>query len=196
MTMNLKELISKNINLKKGSNKRESIPIVNLNDLDILYEKKVSKDLLFERNVFNYLLNNKSRLGINELFKFKNVRIDGALKLRDSSELILLEIKYRLNWFKTCNARIEFQLFKKNFYEKLTEDSNEIRSGLIIFEEFSGDWKRKADCRRLQNGWSYFYEEENFLKSNDFKTHIVQLKNNKLVTVDNYEDIIELSEGR
>ena len=32
-----------------------------------------------------------------------------------------------------------------------------VDGGIVIFEEFSGDWKKKAACRLLENGWSHWY---------------------------------------
>ena len=185
MTMNLEDLISRNITLTRSSNNQERVEIKKLGQIQEL--KKTDQ---FEKDVFTFLFKNKSKLGIDKLFRIYNCRIDGALKLRDRSEFVLLEIKYRLNWFKACNARIEFQLFNNHFVNKLTFiDRNEIHSGLIIFEEFSGDWKKQAKKRKRKNGWYLFYEEENFLKSNDFKIDIGQFKDNKLRTVNNNKNI-------
>ena len=95
------------------------------------------------------------RYGIEKIYIFKNMVVDGALRL-DSGKIILLEIKFRLDWFKVCNARVEFQRFLKEkrvqeyFTKHISKKSPE--GALIIFDSFSGDW--------IGKGWSNFYEEE------------------------------------
>jgi hypothetical protein len=32
-----------------------------------------------------------------------------------------------------------------------------VEGGIVVFEEFSGDWNRQAARRLLENGWSHWY---------------------------------------
>jgi len=32
-----------------------------------------------------------------------------------------------------------------------------VDGGIVVFEEFSGDWNRQAACRLLENVWSHWY---------------------------------------
>jgi hypothetical protein len=32
-----------------------------------------------------------------------------------------------------------------------------VDGGIVVFEEFSGDWNRQAARRLLENGWSHWY---------------------------------------
>lgn len=108
--------------------------------------------------------NNKKSLGISEVCKLDNCRIDGLLQL-DNGKVIALEIKYALNWQTTCNARIEIQRFfqeemiQRYFKEKPspTVPKKQPAQALIVFSRFSGDWQRR-------NGWQLFYWEEKILR--------------------------------
>ena len=124
----------------------------------------------FEKRVFIHLYENRERYGIEKIYIFKNMVVDGALRL-DNGKIILLEAKFKLNWFKVCNARVEFQRFlkeervQKYFTEHISKKSPE--GALIIFDSFSGDW--------IGKGWSNFYEEENILDLPSIPIRIAQL---------------------
>lgn len=142
------------------------------------YDKKPKQ---FEAEVFNFLLRKKSGLGISKIYKLKNLLIDGAIKL-SNGKTVLLEIKYRLGWMKSCNAMIQMQRF---MLEKRYDESEikKVSAGVIIFNQFSADWekhwKKQSNCG--EKGWYLFYEEQEAFK--DFTTHILQLKmeNNELI---------------
>ena len=36
---------------------------------------------------------------------------------------------------------------------------------LVVFDHFSGDWDRTPKWRTFKNGWNFFYEEENLLRT-------------------------------
>src|SRR4051812_32685725 len=57
----------------------------------------------YEAEVFNYLLANREPLGIKKVFQFKNLWVDGAVELSNNRRLAL-EIKFRMNWLKACQA--------------------------------------------------------------------------------------------
>jgi len=136
------------------------------------------EDYKFPQEVLNYFLKNKNTLGVNKIYRLKNSIIDGLLEL-NTGKVILLEIKYVLNWTKCCQARLQFQrFFIEKFYDKLSIKKPE--GALIVFHHFSGDWGRKrAKNRRYLDGWNRFYEEENILRENLIKTDIVQLTDDR-----------------
>ena len=124
-----------------------------------------SKPIKFERKVFNYLFENRDKLGISRIFQLKNSRADGLLEL-NSGEMVLLEIKYALGWAKCCQARIQFQWFLiGKVYERLSIEKP--RNSLIVFHHFGADWAK--------HGWDYFYGEENILSKSLVQTDIAQL---------------------
>jgi hypothetical protein len=96
------------------------------------------KDLCYEKEVFNYMLKHKCGLGISNIYRLKNARADGLLRL-DNGKIVLLEIKYALNCNKGSVARISFQRFMiQRIYEKLSIDRPE--NALIVFHQFSNLW--------------------------------------------------------
>lgn len=110
---------------------------------------------LFDSKVFNYLHRNKKELGVEKLYALKYVPVDGLLIL-DDGRTVVLEIKHALNWFTSCNARVEIARF---LVEKRLPNFTQPERALIIFEHFSAPWKRK------KIGWGYFYEEESVLRN-------------------------------
>ncbi|MCS7114195.1 MAG: hypothetical protein RMJ15_03740 [Nitrososphaerota archaeon] len=82
-------------------------------------------------------------LGIDKIIPLKNARVDAATTLEDG-RLILIEIKYTLDWRNCCNARIEIQRFlTEKLYRDKNFKNNKPEWALIIFEHFSRDWSRK-----------------------------------------------------
>ena len=106
----------------------------------------------YEAAVFNFLLANKEVLGIKRVMRFKALLVDGAIELLDGKRLTL-EIKFRMNWEKACQAECQFRSFLRDTDRRPFP----VDSGIVIFEEFSGDWNGKAGCRFLENGWSFWY---------------------------------------
>jgi hypothetical protein len=106
---------------------------------------------VFECDVFNFLLKNKQKLGITSIFKYQNFLVDGAVELLDG-RMLTLEVKYRMNWLKACQAEWQFRTFLKR--HKATV--GRVDGGLVIFKEFSGDCK-KQPMGRFQNGWNHWY---------------------------------------
>ena len=72
----------------------------------------------FENRVFIHLFKSKIPLGIAEVYRLDNCRVDGLSEL-DGAQVILLEIKYALNWQTACNARlrVDNDLFEKTIEE-------------------------------------------------------------------------------
>jgi hypothetical protein len=106
----------------------------------------------YEADVFNFLLANKEPLGIKAVMKFTALLLDGAVELNDGRRLAV-EVKFRMNWEKACQAEWQFRTFAK----RADERPFSVDGGIVVFEEFSGDWNRQAACRLLENGWSNWY---------------------------------------
>jgi len=107
----------------------------------------------FECEVFNYLLENKDALGVETVFRFKNLFVDGAILLTDNRRLAV-EVKLRMNWSKALQAESEFRRFLLTSEAK----ANPVSGVVVFFEEFQGDgWHRKAKSRLLENGWNHWY---------------------------------------
>lgn len=106
----------------------------------------------YEADVLNFLLANKERLGIKAVMKFTALLVDGAVELIDGRRLTV-EVKFRMNWEKACQAEWQFRTFMK----RTDVRPFPVDGGIVVFEEFSGDWNRQAACRLLENGWSHWY---------------------------------------
>jgi hypothetical protein len=106
----------------------------------------------YEAEVFNFLVAKKEALGIKNVMKFMALLVDGAVELMDGTRLTV-EIKFRMNWEKACQAEYQF----RNFLKRTDRKPFHVDGGLVFFEEFSGDWNRRAGCRLLVNGWSHWY---------------------------------------
>jgi len=69
------------------------------------------------------LFNNAPSLGISDVYRLRNCRVDGSIQLY-GDKVVLLEVKYALSWQTACNARVEIQRFfeeekiQKYFMEK------------------------------------------------------------------------------
>jgi hypothetical protein len=109
----------------------------------------------YERDVFNFLLAEKDSLGIKEVERFTGLRMDGAVQLADGRRLAI-EIKYRMNWMKACQAGWQFSWFLKQPEAK----QRPVDGGGVFFQEFAGDdWAKTMPPRLLQNGWTRWYNE-------------------------------------
>jgi hypothetical protein len=107
----------------------------------------------YENEVFNFLLKHKARLGIQDVTRFKNRLVDGELVLSDGTRLPI-EIKWRMNWMKACQAEWQIRHFLRTAND---ETPHHRRGGIVVFEEFSADWARQIGSRALENGWSHWY---------------------------------------
>jgi hypothetical protein len=139
-------------------------------------------DLVFEKTVFNYILENKQSLGVSNVYQLRAARTDGLLKL-DTGQMVLLEIKYALGWVKCCQARIQFEWFLRRMaYYKLCVNKPE--NALIIFHHFSRDWARIGKKNNRQKGWNNFYDEQDNLSYyGSLNIHIAQLTDEKCLVV-------------
>jgi len=131
----------------------------------------------FERRVFDYLYQNREKEGIREVYVFQNMSVDGAVKLVDG-RVFLIEAKSNLNWKNACNARVEVQRFmcEERFLKRFLKEEPMVPIGaLVIFEEFSTDWKRKLKNRDREKGWDRFYIEEKLLEFPEIRLRIARL---------------------
>ncbi len=98
---------------------------------------------------------NKDALGIQTVFKFENLFIDGAILLADGKTRLAVEIKYRMNWTRACQAGWQIKQFLTRTKEAKTHP---VKGAVVFFDEFQGDgWQRRAKCRHLQDGWNHWY---------------------------------------
>src|SRR5262249_14704289 len=91
----------------------------------------------YEAQVFHFLLGNKQVLGIKGVSRFKALLLGGAVELTDGRRLAV-EVKFRMNWLKACQAEWQFRTFLKRH----TAVAGPIDGGIVFFEAFSGDWLR------------------------------------------------------
>lgn len=113
----------------------------------------------YEADVFNCLWANRKQLGIAFVRKFTARLVDGCVELTDATRLAV-EVKYRMNWKKALEAENEFRRFLKH----CPNEAKGVSGGLVFFEEFSGDWTRKAVCRNFENGWSHWYRDHSVIE--------------------------------
>jgi hypothetical protein len=127
----------------------------------------------YEDEVFNFLLANCEPLGLANILTFRSLLMDGAVEFADGRRLAL-EIKYRMNWEKACQAEWQF----RNFLKRPEAEQGPVVGGLVFFEDFSADWKRKPASRTLENGWNYWYEGH--CEVEGLPLHLVRLRAGQL----------------
>jgi len=132
----------------------------------------------FEKDVFNFLFQNKNELGIYKIYQLKNSSIDGLMTL-DDGRSIAMEIKYRMGWEKACQANHQFEQFFRIAPEIVEKYNPQI--GVVFFNEFSMDFKRRPKKYKNVYGWNYWYYYHNYLPGReDFKIHLIRFSDGKL----------------
>ena len=106
----------------------------------------------YEAEVLTFLHDHREELGIAKVWRSQDVLVDGLLELQDS-RILALEIKLAMNWLKACQAEWQFRTFLARQSELGPFDG-----GLVVFEDFSADWRNKAKYRPLQDGWYRWYQ--------------------------------------
>lgn len=153
MTLNLKtiaELIGLPVSPEERQRRK---PVVTPLDAPVCLPDTAKLPRKFECEVFNFLLRNKEALGIETVFRFKNLFVDGAILLTDGRRLVV-EAKLRMNWTKALQAESEF----KRFLLTPEAKANPVSGVVVFFEAFQGDgWHRRAKSRMLENGWNHWY---------------------------------------
>jgi hypothetical protein len=111
---------------------------------------KRNRTAQYEAKVFNYLFHNKAALGIESVARFKNRLVDGQVILTDG-KLLVVEVKLSMNWERACQA--EWQLAQ--YLKRIALDPNRVDGAIVIFQEFSGDWKKPTGKNAW--GWEAWY---------------------------------------
>jgi hypothetical protein len=137
--------------------------------LDAVLPIQGTEPAAFQAEVFNSLLAQNAQLGIRDVWSCGSVRIDGLVDLVDGSRLAL-EIKYRMNWEKACQACHQIGWFRNH----PEAETRPITGGLVVFEEFARDWARRSPSRLLENGWNYWYTDHQQVEG--LPVHLVRLR--------------------
>jgi hypothetical protein len=166
----LADLISRDISPEPA---RANSPAARPIDAPILAAGTEKEPHAFEIAVFNFLLAQKQPLGISAVWRCRNVRIDGLIDLADGRR-IALEIKYRMNWEKACQACAQFGWYRTH----VEANEKQLSSGLVVFETFTGDWARKKPKWLLENGWSFFYTDHREVEG--LRVDLVRLRDGTL----------------
>jgi hypothetical protein len=125
---------------------------------------------IYECEVFNFLLDRRDALGLQTVFKFENLRVDGAVLLVDGRRLAV-EIKYRMNWKKALEAGYEF----RRFLLSSEAQANPVAGAIVFFEQFEGSgWQGQPKCRLLENGWNEWYRSH--AKSEGYRLDLFRLR--------------------
>jgi hypothetical protein len=166
----LTDLISCDISPEPG---RVNSPAAHPIDVPVVATGTEKEPHAYEITVFNFLLAHKEELGISLLWRCRNVRVDGLIDLVDGRR-VALEIKYRMNWEKACQACAQFGWYRTHVEAK----EKPLTSGLVVFETFTGDWARRKPKWLLENGWSFFYMDHREVES--LRVDLVRLRDGTL----------------
>jgi hypothetical protein len=166
----LADLISREISPEPG---RVNRPATHRIDAPIPTRGTETAPHAFEIGVFNFLLEQRQPLGISAVWRCRNVRIDGLLDLEDGRRMAL-EIKYRMNWEKACQACAQFGWYRTYVEAK----EKPLSAGLVVFETFTSDWARRKRHWLLENGWSFFYTDHREVEG--LRVDLVRLRDGTL----------------
>src|SRR5262245_19526672 len=169
MTPNLRpiaDLISLPVSPEERKRRK---PVVTPLDAPLCLPDTAKLPRKFECGVFNFLLEQRQALGVETVFRFKNLFVDGAILLTDGRRLAV-EAKLRMNWTKALQAEAEFRRFLLTPEAK----ANPVSGVIVFFEAFQGDgWHRKAKSRLLQNGWNHWYA--NYSRIDGYRADLFRL---------------------
>jgi hypothetical protein len=129
----------------------------------------------YETTVLNFLLAEREHLGISHLWRCRSSRVDALAEL-DDGRRIGIEIKYRMNWEKACQAGHQFTWYRERVQTKETA----LAAGVVVFERFSGDWARHSPSRVLENGWNYWYADHHDVDG--LRIDLIRLSQNGMET--------------
>ena len=90
--------------------------------------------LVYEDEVFNFLLGNAKALAIAKVLRFNALLVDGAVELANGQRLAV-EIMYKMNWRKACQAEWQF----RNFLKRPEAAQGPVVGGLVFFNAFNED---------------------------------------------------------
>lgn len=140
----------------------------------------------FEVEVFNFVFANRERLGVSSITRCRNVRVDGLIDLADGQRLAL-EVKYRMNWEKACQACSQFSWFVK----RADAVERPVDGAIVVFRDFSADWARRSPSRLLENGWNYWYTDHHEVEGRP--CNLVRLRDG---TLESFPLALEAARGR
>lgn len=166
----LLDLISSDIRPERA---RSSLPAADRVDAPIVATGNETVPRAFELTVFNFLLAHKAPLGISDVWRCRNVRVDGLLDLVDGRR-VALEIKYAMNWEKACQACAQFAWYRA----RIEPNEKSLAGGLVVFQTFTGDWARRKKKWLLESGWSFFYADHPVIEG--LRVDLVRLRDGAL----------------
>src|SRR5207244_3643111 len=131
----------------------------------------------FEHQVLTYLIKHREILGIVRVFQAENLFVDGGLAL-DDGRFLAVEIKYRMNWLKACDAGWQFVAFTRR------REAWQYRpvGGIVFFEEFSADWAKTMPRQGgVERGWAHWYDTHAVLPGHKtFRLDLIRFRQGKL----------------
>jgi len=133
-----------------------------------VYPRRDTTPGQYENEVFEYLYLNRFDLGIHEVRRATNAKVDGAIIL-DRGKVVPMEIKFRMDWEKACQASWQITRFYEHY------PSNERRYGLVVFSEFARDWNNQPQNRPYLYGWIRWYSEH--VHESGMELHLAQFRN-------------------
>ncbi len=160
-------------NLRRPPPKRTEILPADLKERTLPYA--------YQEEVFAFLSENRRALGIEGVYRFNNQSMDGELSLIDGTS-VPIEIKFRMNWLKACQANWQFARFLGQRHKP------NCKAAIVFFQEFSGDWARTAKSRPIQNGWVRWYLEHHEI--NGLLFHLVRFQDGAAET---YSEVVARS---
>lgn len=138
-----------------------------------------------ETSVLNFLFAERARLGISHLWRCRSSRVDAIAEL-DDGRRIGIEIKYRMNWEKACQAGHQFTWYR----ERVQAKEAPLAAGVVVFEQFSGDWARHSPSRVLENGWNYWYADHHNVDG--LRVDLIRLRQNSM---ENYPEALAAAQA-
>jgi hypothetical protein len=140
----------------------------------LVCSKNAKPHVKYPCDAFNFLLEKKVSLGIQDVIMFTNLRVDGAIALADGRRLAV-EIKYRMNWKKALEAEFEFR-------QHLRMTEAKVSGGIVLFEQFQGSqWEKQAQSRFLENGWNEWYRSFSNIDGHPF--HLIRFHRERDIMV-------------
>ncbi|HMO81309.1 MAG TPA: hypothetical protein PKD24_11005 [Pyrinomonadaceae bacterium] len=136
--------------------------------LEAVHSNSAERPTTYEDEVFNYLVENRSSLGIESVSRFKNLLLDGEIVLADHRRMVV-EVKLRMNWLKACQAEWQFRQFIKR---RRYEGPSQLSGGVVFFESFTSDWARPVGGK--VRGWKHWYLYHSEVEG--LRVHLLQYK--------------------
>lgn len=124
-------------------------------------KKTIDLALNYENHVFDYL----QEIGFE--CRRDKILIDGIASNEDGDYLV--EVKYRMNWGKACQAQWQIS----EYIRRNAEERKSIKGAIVFFEQFSSSWNNVPKYLGHEKGWSLWYSDHAITPC-DFKTSLVR----------------------